>query len=666
MRFLTFFTLFFIGFNGSAQFSCGTKDKDYDKWIEDIGRPELHPDFLQPRATIYIPMHYHIISKSDGTGGYPLNYLYFIHCDLNYQFERSKINIRFYIDTISFIKSDKYYKVDGKPFRRGSEDDELTATYNTLNNCNVYLCDDPSGTCGYVTEFPTMGPPSMRSSIFFQASAESFDCSNPGNKTLPHEMGHWLDIKHTFSGWEGNDVYPPDLTKHPKTEWENVDRTGTLANCATKGDGFCDTDPDYVPKRWKCPYVLSPLSDPNGKPVLMNKIGRNFMSYSDDDCSDTFSPQQANRMVAAMQNYTDRKDLLLLKTPVFPDISTFSYFHPKQQTNVNFRFPRKNFQLRWNKLAGTARYLVTLGKSASTTINNGYDFLPTDLLIDTLISDTVFTVPSSKLGNVLNNNYFYWKVRAINKMSACDDNVITKQAFRLRDINLNFVGINPKCFGEKNGQLLIQDSTGVSTNTYTYNGSAISGKQIDNVGAGTHTLEVKLQDGTTVLFETRLSDPSKITANTTYPANFAANVAAQGGTPPYTYTWSNGKTGGNQTGLAAGTYGITITDKNGCKLEEYSVKINANGSGGSHISNNSLAEITVFPTVITHGEQLEVKDMNTPLKVEVFDLSGKLVKNLSLSLDYPKFTWDIKAQGLYFVKLTNANGEEHIQKIESK
>lgn len=657
MKLLSFSALLFFCMNISAQFSCGTKDKDYDKWIEDIGRPELNPDFLQPRSTIYIPMHYHIITRGNGTGGYPLNYLYFIHCDMNYQFERNKINIRFYIDTISYIKSDNYFNIE-KP-----EDETVMGLYNTLNHCNVYCVNNPNGACGYVTDFPTMGPPSERSGIFIQASAESFDCSNPGNKTLPHEMGHWLDLRHTFFKWEGMGNYPPNLSQHPKSEWESVDRSGPLSNCLVKGDGFCDTDPDYVNKRWTCPYTGTSMSDGNSKPVLMNNVGRNFMSYSDDDCSDTFSPQQANRMVAAMQNYTDRKDLLLLKTPVYPDISSFNYYHPKQQTNVNFRFPRKNFQLRWNKLAGTTRYLVTLGKSASTTINNGYDFLPLDLVIDTFVTDTVFTVPQSKLGNVINNTYFYWKVRAINKMSACDDNVITKQAFRLKDINLNFVGINPKCYGEKNGQLLIQDSSGVSTNTFTYNGAAVSGKQIDNVGAGSHTLEVKMQDGTTVLFETRLSDPARITANTTYPASFAANVIGQGGTPPYTYTWSNGKTGGTQTGLAAGTYGITITDKNGCKLEEYSVKINANGTGGSNIANSSLNDINIFPSQIKFGEQLTITNMQSPCQLDIFDLNGKLIRSETIAVN-SAIQWDIKASGFYLLKLKDKNGSEKAFKIE--
>ena len=161
---------------------------------------------------------------------------------MNYHFERSKIDIRFYVDTISYINSDNYFDIQ-KP-----EDATVMGLYNTLNHCNVYLVNNPDGACGYVTDFPSMGPPSQRSGIFIQASKVSYDCSNPGNKTLPHEMGHWLDLRHTFFKWEGLS-YPPNLSQHPKSEWENVDRSGALANCLVKGDGFCDTDPDYVSGR---------------------------------------------------------------------------------------------------------------------------------------------------------------------------------------------------------------------------------------------------------------------------------------------------------------------------------------------------------------------------------------------------------------------------------
>jgi hypothetical protein len=49
--------------------------------------------------------------------------------------------------------------------------------------------------------------------------------------------------------------------------------------------------------------------------------------------------------------------------------------------------------------------------------------------------------------------------------------------------------------------------------------------------------------------------------------NGTAGVTASGGTPPYNYLWTTGETSSQVTGLAPGSYTVSVTDANGCSAE---------------------------------------------------------------------------------------------------
>ena len=103
-------------------------------------------------------------------------------------------------------------------------------------------------------------------------------------------------------------------------------------------------------------------------------------------------------------------------------------------------------------------------------------------------------------------------------------------------------------------------STGATANT------------IENLGPGTYSVTVTDVAGCVASEEITIVDPEPMVVTITNivnpecygEASGEATATVSGGTPPYSYLWSDGQITASATGLAAGTYQVTITDLGGC------------------------------------------------------------------------------------------------------
>ena len=128
---------------------------------------------------------------------------------------------------------------------------------------------------------------------------------------------------------------------------------------------------------------------------------------------------------------------------------------------------------------------------------------------------------------------------------------------------------NPKCAGASDGTATATNTNGSSAITYAWS-NGMSGASITGLAAGTYS--VTATDGACVATATTtLNEPtalaltcSKTDATTKSGTDGTASVSGSGGTGTYTYLWSNNATTASITGLAAGTYKVTVTDANGC------------------------------------------------------------------------------------------------------
>ncbi|MCW3103057.1 MAG: hypothetical protein JWO09_1497 [Bacteroidetes bacterium] len=130
--------------------------------------------------------------------------------------------------------------------------------------------------------------------------------------------------------------------------------------------------------------------------------------------------------------------------------------------------------------------------------------------------------------------------------------------------------------GASNGTVTIGAVTGgTGPYTYSYNGGTFSGTtSYTSQPAGTYNVAVKDANGCTFTTTITIANTPGPTALATTPVNSTCGAAngtltigtVTGGSPAYTYSINASAFTGttNYTGLAAGTYTVTVKDANGC------------------------------------------------------------------------------------------------------
>jgi len=126
----------------------------------------------------------------------------------------------------------------------------------------------------------------------------------------------------------------------------------------------------------------------------------------------------------------------------------------------------------------------------------------------------------------------------------------------------------------RGGQYILQASGSGGTGGYTYhwdNGLGFGPeKLVSPLASTTYAITITDDKGCSDTDEARVVvNPLPTLAISREDAacgqdNGSALATPAGGTAPYTFLWSNGQTGGEATGLAAGSYSVTATDSKGC------------------------------------------------------------------------------------------------------
>lgn len=156
-------------------------------------------------------------------------------------------------------------------------------------------------------------------------------------------------------------------------------------------------------------------------------------------------------------------------------------------------------------------------------------------------------------------------------------------------------GTNVSCYGFSNGTANVAISNGSGSYTISWtNGGNTS--NITGLAVGTYSVTVKdLVSGCTVQGSYVVTSPTPITisgtitnANCKFEPSGAIDASIVGGTPPYTYSWSNSATSQDISNVIAGTYTLTVTDAKGCvKAKSFTITQPAYALTGSGFVQNA-------------------------------------------------------------------------------
>ncbi|MDB4286028.1 T9SS type A sorting domain-containing protein [bacterium] len=220
------------------------------------------------------------------------------------------------------------------------------------------------------------------------------------------------------------------------------------------------------------------------------------------------------------------------------------------------------------------------------------------------------------------------------------------------------------CNGDNTGAINLSTMGGSGGFSYFWsNGSSM--QNLSMLTSGFYSCTVTdingCQDSVTVV----VNEPAVIlpsvtsTPDSSSNSNGSATVSVQGGTLPYQYSWNStpAQNAATATGLATGTYIVTITDSNGC-ISMDTVTVD------SWVSIDPKAGIIsweALPNPSSGMLYLKVHLLQPePMALEIYDLKGKRIyhqqwetlQGLSEQLDLGSLSG-----GIYLLKLTTPRGQ---------
>ena len=141
----------------------------------------------------------------------------------------------------------------------------------------------------------------------------------------------------------------------------------------------------------------------------------------------------------------------------------------------------------------------------------------------------------------------------------------------LTGISVNPTLVSPNCPGGLTGSISLSPTGGASPYNFIWVNNGSTSNTINNLSSGEYEVLITDDNGCTEVASFLLNNNTENIDISSYvtPADCNANngnikIIPNGGTAPYTYSWSNNNVTDSIFNLSAGLYTVTVTDNNGC------------------------------------------------------------------------------------------------------
>lgn len=207
---------------------------------------------------------------------------------------------------------------------------------------------------------------------------------------------------------------------------------------------------------------------------------------------------------------------------------------------------------------------------------------------------------------------------------------------------------NLSCFGSADGDVTVQVNGGIPPYDYSINGITFqSSGTFSGLNAGTYIIVGRDSKGCTEFATVTITQPGLVTVTIDSITNVLCNGSAtggiymtpSGGTPGYTFSWSNGANTEDNLNVTAGTYNVTVTDSHGCSA-----------AGGATINQ----PLELFVNVALYSDLLCFNDSTGA--IDVTANGGVPPYSYSWSNGSSSEDLDHLPAGTYTVTVTDANG----------